>query len=388
MNAAPWLLIDGDLVPTGGMDIANLRLAEYLAESTTLHLVTHRADAALLRHPNVSAKIVPRPFGAHFLGGFALDWSGQRAARQLSSSNRLNVVVNGGNCLAPANINWVHYVHAAYAPRSNSIGWRNLKNYLHRRHALRTERKAIQSAELIICNSKLTANHVRDHFQVPHSRLKVIYYGIDAERFQIPSSEVKATLRKSLGWRPQRLKILFVGALGDRRKGFDTVATAWAELCHRHEWNCDLVVVGTGVEKETWQGRFKSLGCNHLVEFLGFRRDVPDLMRAADALIAPTRYEAYGLGVHEAICCGLPAFVSRNSGVAERFPDSVANALLINDPNDSNELVGKLLNWHGHFHLWPDAIKPFADSLRSRSWQDMAKEFVEHVQANSQELDS
>ncbi|MDK2408772.1 glycosyltransferase [Aphanizomenon sp. PH219] len=54
------------------------------------------------------------------------------------------------------------------------------------------------------------------------------------------------------------------------------------------------------------------------INFLGFRADVPNLLRAADCLVAPTRYEAYDLGVHEALCCGLPAIVSADAGVDER----------------------------------------------------------------------
>ena len=57
------------------------------------------------------------------------------------------------------------------------------------------------------------------------------------------------------------------------------------------------------------------------VRFLGYRKDLAQLLQASDALIAPTRYDSYGLGVHEALCCGLPALVSAGAGVAERYPE-------------------------------------------------------------------
>ena len=57
---------------------------------------------------------------------------------------------------------------------------------------------------------------------------------------------------------------------------------------------------------------------NRAAKFL-WSADVPNLLRAADCLVAPTRYEAYGLGVHEALCCGLPGIVSADAGVAERY---------------------------------------------------------------------
>jgi len=37
----------------------------------------------------------------------------------------------------------------------------------------------------------------------------------------------------------------------------------------------------------------------------------------------------------EALCCGLPAFVTRTAGIAERFEGDLADALLIPDPDDA-----------------------------------------------------
>ena len=45
---APYVIVTGDFVPTGGMDMANLALASYLAErGVELHLVAHRVDTGL-----------------------------------------------------------------------------------------------------------------------------------------------------------------------------------------------------------------------------------------------------------------------------------------------------------------------------------------------------
>ena len=96
-----------------------------------------------------------------------------------------------------------------------------------------------------------------------------------------------------------------------------------------------MIVVGAGASLGRLKDEARDLGGS--IEFLGFRRDVPDLLRACDALVSPTRYEAYGLNVHEALCCGLPALVSRSAGVAERYPAGLAD-LLIPDPDDPADL--------------------------------------------------
>jgi glycosyltransferase involved in cell wall biosynthesis len=172
---------------------------------------------------------------------------------------------------------------------------------------------------------------------------------------------------------------MFIGALGDRRKGFDTLFDAWVKLCRQSIWNADLVVVGRGAELPVWIARAKSEGLAERIRFLGFRSDVPDLLRAANLLAAPTRYEAYGLGVHEALCCGLPAVVSASAGVAEQYPDSCAD-LLLPDPDDTADLAVKL----ERALLNRDAMQPAIDALSARlrnwSWDDMSAEMVRLIE--------
>ncbi len=67
---------------------------------------------------------------------------------------------------------------------------------------------------------------------------------------------------------------------------------------------------------------------------VGFTNRVSDILAAADVLVSPVRYESYGLNVQEAICCGVPAIVSRAAGVAERYPTELSD-LLLPDPNDA-----------------------------------------------------
>jgi len=366
-------------VATGGMDIANLRLAEYLSEFFSLHIVTHRAEGSLTSRAGVVLHRVSRPFNMHLLGGPLLDWAGRKVAKRLSPGG-VTAIVNGGNCLVNQSVNWVHYVHAAYRPSQSLSGIRRLKAILHRWHSLRNERIALTQAKLVLCNSQLTANHVIELLRVPAERVRVVYYGIDSDRFQPATEAERAGLRQRLGWDTERPYLLFIGALGDRRKGFDSVSSAMMKLCSEHNWDANLVVVGSGADKEHWEKHFRSVGLERRVSFLGFRSDVPDLLRAADALVAPTRYEAYGLGVHEALCCGLPAFVSRASGVAERYPDILRDRLLLDDPDDVPTIVNKLRAWRADMKMYRSLVADFSEGLRKRTWRDMAKEFVACVQ--------
>ena len=148
---------------------------------------------------------------------------------------------------------------------------------------------------------------------------------------------------------------LFVGALGDQRKGFDTLFHAWVRLCAQKAWDVDLCVAGTGAQRESWEREARLRGLGERVRFLGFRKDMPRLLSAADLLVAPTRYEPYGLGVHEALCVGIPALVSRSAGVAERYPAEL-QGLLLDSPDDSGELMRRLEDWRSHGEVLAPAV--------------------------------
>ena len=170
--------------------------------------------------------------------------------------------------------------------------------------------------------------------------------------------------------------MLFVGALGDRRKGFDTVFDAWRSLCRRTDWDAKLLVAGSGAELPRWRARVSTNGTAGRIALLGYRRDVVDLMAAADLLVHPARYEAYGLAVHEALCCGVPVIVSSAAGIAERMPANLAD-LLIDDVDSADEIAARLLRWRERAAEFRERTRSFGDELRRRSWDDMSREIAD-----------
>jgi glycosyltransferase involved in cell wall biosynthesis len=374
-----WAIVASDFVRTGGMDVANVGLASRLASQTQVDLVTHRLDEALKSNRNVKLHLVPRPLGIQLLGETRLKRAAAAFQREHGAKN-VTAIVNGGNCFWPNSVNWVHYVHAAFEPTVHGSWLRRLKAQFHRKRSLAWEKKALHLAKMVICNSDLTRKHVIEMLNIPADRTRTVYYGIDAAQFRPSEPAERIALRQSFGWHDDAPRVLFVGALGDRRKGFDTLASAWEMLCSNPSWSGRLVVVGIGAELKLWQERFQRGHAAGTVDFLGFRKDVANLMKAADALVAPTRYEAYGLGVHEAICCGLATFVSAESGVGERFPKTLDNFLLQN-PEDAELLAEKLLLWKQNRQTLGDELKHFSVELRSRSWDDMADEIIEACSA-------
>lgn len=369
-----YLLVAADFIKTGGMDRANFALADYLAKKGyQIHLVAYQIATELLDYSNITFHQVPKLLNSNFLSGPLLDRYGRFWANRLEK-NGTTVIVNGGNCQW-GDINWVHYVHAAYISENRADLLRQVKGYLSHQTFLKDEKKALQSARIIIANSERTKQDILDNLEVKSERVKTIYYGIDPTIFYPASVEKRSQLRHHLNWQQNKPIAVFIGALGDRRKGFDTLFTAWQQLCADPSWDVDLVAIGRGAELPLWQQRTFEAGLESRIQFLGFRSDVPDILRAADCLVAPTRYEAYGLGVHEALCCGLPAIVSGNAGVAERYPETLQD-LLMSNPDDVEDLVLKLKKWRSHQDHYQKLISTLSQELRNYTWDDMAKNIL------------
>jgi glycosyltransferase involved in cell wall biosynthesis len=241
------------------------------------------------------------------------------------------------------------------------------------------ERAALRRAAVVIANSARTAEDLRVHLGVEPRRTRVVYYGTDAARFYPRSAAERRAAREARGWAPEVPVVAFVGALGDLRKGFDTVFDAWSRLAQDRHWPCDLAVIGSGADAPYWRRRLARTPWAARVHFVGFCPDVAGVLAACDALLSPTRYEPYGLAAHEALCSGLATFITATAGVAERIPPALQD-FLIPDPGDAEDVAARLRAWWARREAFAAAQRECAEALRRRSWDDMAAEILDLVE--------
>jgi glycosyltransferase involved in cell wall biosynthesis len=370
----PWLIVTGDFVTTGGMDVANYALASHLARAGhEVHLVAHRVADDLLALPNVHWHEARKPLNSYYLGRKYLDRLGRKWAAKIAGRGG-RVVVNGGNCQW-GDVNWVHYVHAAYAPAVVGSAARRLAHAWKRSAFLAEERAALAAARVVVTASQVTRHDLTRHLDVPEAKIRTVYYGTDPQRNRPATAAERAATRARLGWPAHTPVGLFVGALGDRRKGFDTVFDAWRMLQWRQAGDVRLVVIGRGGEMPAWQERVNRADLAPKIGFLGFRDDVPEIVRAADLLVAPARYEPYGLGVHEALCSGVPAITTQTAGVAEKYPPELRD-LLLEDASDDGALADRIVRWLSDRARLRAVTLGLAQELRRWTWDDMAAAVV------------
>jgi glycosyltransferase involved in cell wall biosynthesis len=113
--------------------------------------------------------------------------------------------------------------------------------------------------------------------------------------------------------------LLFVGSLNSHHgKGFPTLIDALRLMQERRtDWH--LEVVGSGPARRQYERAVEIAGLSDFVSFHGARpkRDIAEMMRAADVFVLPSRYDNLPCAVIEALASGLPVVATRVGGIPE-----------------------------------------------------------------------
>lgn len=219
--------------------------------------------------------------------------------------------------------------HAAYMERQYA-GLARSARRLSPRHAILLAIEArifADRSQTLLCPSLFVAQEIAARYDVVRDRLVVIPYGVDLARFD-PAlrGSVGPQVRAELGAGVAPVWLL-VGS-GWRRKGLDTALQA---LALGRASDAMLWVAGNDAPA-AWQARAAALGVGDRVRFLGQRSDVERLYAAADALLLPTRYDAFGAACLEAAAAGLPVVTSGAAGAAEVLGEG---GLVVTDAEDA-----------------------------------------------------
>ena len=147
------------------------------------------------------------------------------------------------------------------------------------------------------------------------------YYvpGIGVDVKKISSMQVdRATKRKELGIPEDAFAFLTVGELIPR-KGHELLIRAFAKS---NISGVQLLICGSGREKEHLTALIKELGISDRAHLLGFRNDIYELLKCADAFVFPSKQEGLPVALMEAMAAGLPCIASRIRGNVDLLPDS------------------------------------------------------------------
>lgn len=292
----------------------------------------------------------------------------QMADRTLADiGDQFDAVLACGVTLSrPHTINAVHFVHGTWLKspyhtskvRSDPYGW-----YQWGYTALnaRWELQTLRSANRIVAVSEMVRQELID-IGIPDDQIEVIMNGVDIQEFYPADVD-----RPSLGLPEDVVLGLFVGDLQSPIKNLDAVLHGMQEVPGFH-----LAVAGR-LERSPYPRLARDLDIEERVHFLGFRRDIPDLMRAADFFALPSRRDSCPLVHLEAMASGLPTITTQTVGTSNLVNGS---GFVMNSPEDHDTLVRSLRI------LSRDPEKRHEMGLQARmvaedySWQKMAQRYL------------
>ncbi|MFQ5490182.1 MAG: glycosyltransferase family 4 protein [Phycisphaerae bacterium] len=274
-----------------------------------------------------------------------------RAARQLLARAQVDLMHAVSPCVGadvyqPRGGTVVETVARNLALRSGPTGRsiKRLANRFNRRQRLMLdlERQLLGPASdtTIIALSDYVVRQLTEHYDVPLSRIRKIFNGVDDDSADDATrSAHRKDIRRAYGVSDDALLVLLV-AHNFKLKGVGRWLEALARLRESPGPEIQSLVVGKD-HPVRWQRQAASLGVGDRVQFVGSTKRVQAFYHAADVLVHPTYYDPCSRVVLEGMVSGLPCITTGYDGSSEQITDGV-NGLVLPEPGDVAGLADRV----------------------------------------------
>lgn len=207
--------------------------------------------------------------------------------------------------------------------------------------------RIMTSGQRVICPSTPVADFIRQHYQTPEEKIRLIYRGIDPQQFDPARLDQAfvAEFRRTLGLEG-RFVVLGVGRI-TQLKGYDVLIRATA-LARERLPQVRTVIVGgaeaarAGYEQEL-RRMVEELGLKEHVLFAGSQRKIAEVYACGNVLVSGNKAkpEAFGRSMAEALSMGCPVIATRFGGALDIVREGV-NGWLV-EPGDAEQLADRIV---------------------------------------------
>ncbi|MBM7618282.1 glycosyltransferase EpsD [Bacillus tianshenii] len=139
--------------------------------------------------------------------------------------------------------------------------------------------------------------------------------GVDTTRFQPITEKQKKERRLKLGFKQDDFLLFYAGEF-NKNKNQKLLIKAMANLKDELP-KARLLLAGEGTLLAECEKLAERLGVSSQVEFLGFRKDIDQILPACDVAVGSSFREGLPVNIMEAMACGLPVVASDNRGHRE-----------------------------------------------------------------------
>jgi glycosyltransferase involved in cell wall biosynthesis len=216
---------------------------------------------------------------------------------------------------------------AFYRQGSNHFKPSLIKNLINKGH----NKLVYRYATHILANSQAAIEFFFPYRKENDHRFQVIYNGVDMNKYIFEES--KQQIRKDLDIPQNAYVIGNVGRL-DSTKNHDTILQVAKQLIEK---DSSYFLVLCGRETEKLQSEVDNLNIKSNALILGYRNDVPRVLKALDCFYFPSLTEGQPNALIEAMLSDLPFIASKISAIKECVPQEAENYLI--EPTNIEEAV-------------------------------------------------
>jgi glycosyltransferase involved in cell wall biosynthesis len=220
-----------------------------------------------------------------------------------------------------------HFIEPDYVNRRGPTG--KLAGMIHR--------FILKHVDQHICISKAVRIAFLDrheHGVVNAASVHIVQNGIDDVYEESGRAECRETVCSELKLPLETRFVLCVARL-EPEKDVQALLKAVSAITTSIPFHC--LIVGDGNERNGLESFVRDANMCDRVTFLGFRNEVPSIMKSADIFVLPAPAEPFGLVVVEAMMAGLPVVAINNGGPAEIVITGQTGILV--SRNDTNAMT-------------------------------------------------
>ena len=178
------------------------------------------------------------------------------------------------------------------------------------------EKTMARFCDLIITINTEDYNLAKKHFK---TKVKMINgVGVDKAKFKPKlTKKKKEALRKKLKLSNDDFVISYSAEFIARKNHRMLITALHNFLRDEKHSNVHLLLMGEGVLKTRMQRLVKALKIDKNVHFLGYRKDIPELLEISDLYISTSKNEGLGINILEASLMNCPVIMTDNRGHSE-----------------------------------------------------------------------
>ena len=254
--------------------------------------------------------------------------------------------------LTNKHINFVYTEHSTHNRRRDKPYLKLIENFIYRQYAR------------IFCISDGTEENLHEWISNTMKKTKVVPNGINLQNYTHADPYKKKDLFPGA---EENDKLIVMIARFTQQKDHETLIRSLKYLDDIYK----VLLVGDGERLEYIKKLTISEGVSDRVQFLGFRKDIPQILKTSDIFVLSSHWEGFGLVAAEAMASGLPVLVSDVEGLrdvvdcpdltfpqgdSERLAEKIKNTL--ENTDISNEFIA-----YGLYRVRNFSIESMVESL-------------------------